>query len=263
MKKAVIVKAVVMTRVVIDVESNKNLTDKECNNAVELAKERLISNLRNDYYDCIESVEEDKEMPYEEEFDNKDDKLHKFFKVNNLNIISRDDYETLPCPMYAMEFTDEQMQTLANRIYDVLISRYTINEVNKYFSGKDFDNFEQVGTQFWNTMEGVACDLNMRYYEDISDEEYHKITKKLTCYKWVANSDDGAYEEESGIFDTHKECYNDMRRKALLKMEWNTDLEEDFNDGTESINYEVTFSPNQITHKSYSGLYTYKVIEIK
>lgn len=143
MKKAVIVKAVVMTRVITDVE-----TDKEFDNAVELAKERLLFNLNNDYYDCIESVEEDKEMPY------------------------------------------------------------------------------------------------------------------VTKYKWVASSDDGAYEEESGVFDTHKECYNDMRRKALLKMEWNTELEEDFIDGTKSIGYKVLFSPNQITHKSYSGLYTYKVVEI-
>lgn len=254
MKKAVIVKAVVMTRVVVDVESNDNLTD----NAVELAKERLLSNLNNDYYDCIESVEEDKEMPYEEEFDNKDDKLNKYFKVNNLNIISRDDYESLPCPMYAMEFTDESMQILANYIYNDLIRLFPHNKVNDYFSNKDFREINDVDTKFWQVMEKIACAMGMRYYEDMI-----KITKKLTCYKWVASSDDGAYEEESGIFDTHKECYNDMRRKALLKMEWNTDLEEDFNDGTESINYELTFTPNQITHRSYSGLYTYKIIEIK
>lgn len=37
-------------------------------------------------------------------------------------------------------------------------------------------------------------------------------------YKWIASSDDGAFEDESEkFFDTEKDCYNDMRNSALEK----------------------------------------------
>ena len=81
-------------------------------------------------------------------------------------------------------------------------------------------------------------------------------------YTWVATSDDGAFEDESRIlFGTKEACYNDMRNAALEKMKWNTNIMEDFQDGTKSIGYEVYFSPNEIIHISYSGKYTYKIVE--
>lgn len=81
-------------------------------------------------------------------------------------------------------------------------------------------------------------------------------------YTWVATSDDGAFEDESRIlFGTKEACYNDMRNAALEKMKWNTNIMEDFQDGTETIGYEVYFSPDEIIHISYSGKYTYKIVE--
>ena len=88
------------------------------------------------------------------------------------------------------------------------------------------------------------------------------IVSKQVAYKWVAKSDDGAFEDESRtLFSSKKSCYNNMRRHALEKMQWNTQYDEDFY-GCDSIGYEVQFTPNSITHKSYSGVYTYQIIEV-
>lgn len=88
------------------------------------------------------------------------------------------------------------------------------------------------------------------------------IVSKQVAYKWVANSDDGAFEDESKtLFSSKKSCYNNMRRHALEKMQWNTQYDEDFYD-CDSIGYEVQFTPNSITHKSYSGVYTYQIVEV-
>jgi hypothetical protein len=83
--------------------------------------------------------------------------------------------------------------------------------------------------------------------------------KKFT---WVAKSDDGVFEDESRmLFSTKEACYNDMRNAALEKMKWNTEFNEDYSDGTDTIGYEVYFSQDMIEHISYSGRYTYKIVE--
>ena len=63
MKKAFLVTANVTTRVVIDVE-NDTLSEEEYDNLLIKAKDRLLSNLSNDYYDCIEDTREDDICPY-------------------------------------------------------------------------------------------------------------------------------------------------------------------------------------------------------
>ena len=81
-------------------------------------------------------------------------------------------------------------------------------------------------------------------------------------FKWVASCDDGAFEDESTkLFDTELECYNNMRDAVLEKMKWNTEFAHDFEDGDDVIPYAVRFSQREITHRSYSGLYTYTMIE--
>lgn len=83
-------------------------------------------------------------------------------------------------------------------------------------------------------------------------------------YKWIAECSDGAYNDESALFDTEKECYENMRKAVLEKMKWNTEYS-DYDDipDDDYIGYEVHFGRNKITHKSYSGLYTYKIVEVE
>ena len=85
-------------------------------------------------------------------------------------------------------------------------------------------------------------------------------------YKWVAESNDGAFEDESRQeFTSKKECYNDMRNAALEKMKWNTEYDADFADVIDDgcIGYKVKFSRKQIIHESYSGVYTYEIKEVE
>lgn len=83
-------------------------------------------------------------------------------------------------------------------------------------------------------------------------------------YRWIAKSDDGAFEDESAlVFDTKRECYDDMRDAVLQKMKWNTEYDNDFEFEDDYIGYKVLFGQNKITHHSYSGLYTYEIVEVK
>ena len=85
-------------------------------------------------------------------------------------------------------------------------------------------------------------------------------------YKWFAESNDGAFQDESSReFTSKRECYNDMRNAVLEKMKWNTEYDADFADIIDDgyIGYEVKFSRNKIIHESYSGVYTYEIKEVE
>ena len=105
MKKAFLVSANVITRVVVDVEDNNTISDELHFKIVDKAKDNLLYNLTCDYYDCVEDVTEDIEMPYGSLLSEKD--CDNYFCYNNLKIVSRVDYESLPCPMYANEFSGQ------------------------------------------------------------------------------------------------------------------------------------------------------------
>lgn len=80
-------------------------------------------------------------------------------------------------------------------------------------------------------------------------------------YKWVAESNDRSFEDESRQeFTSKEECYNDMRNAALEKMKWNTEFTDC--DENDTLGYKVHFSQNKIIHESYSGVYTYEIKEI-
>ena len=81
-------------------------------------------------------------------------------------------------------------------------------------------------------------------------------------YSWKASSNDGCYEAEaSRNFATKREAYCDMREEALEKMKWNTEWTDV--DEEDTIGYKVHFSQNKIVHESYSGIYTYTLIEVE
>ena len=77
-------------------------------------------------------------------------------------------------------------------------------------------------------------------------------------YKWVATSNDG-WEDGSTIeFNTKKEAYEDMREAVFRKMCWNTEFDEDLC----FVNYKVHFEQDRIVHESFSGVYTYQIVEV-
>lgn len=90
-------------------------------------------------------------------------------------------------------------------------------------------------------------------------------------YRWTAHSDDGCYNESSCLFDTQEKCYENMMNVAIDKMKWNLEWSDVLSDGAtkteskglvttgEPIGYELKVNADEIVHKSYSGIYTYKI----
>jgi hypothetical protein len=111
-----------------------------------------------------------KEIP-----DNK--KYNTYFKCLGLDIVSRGDYECMPAPMYAGEFDDDMMAELAERIYLCLTNEYGYSNAHlqTYFNNpNDLIDYD-LDMAFWREMENIAIEMGMRYYEDMTDEEYKKI----------------------------------------------------------------------------------------
>lgn len=77
-------------------------------------------------------------------------------------IVSRGDYEGLPCPMYAFEFDDDQMSKLAEKIYQMLNSQYgyTDRELEKYFNDQTANIDEDLDNAFWKEMEEIAVQMD-------------------------------------------------------------------------------------------------------
>ena len=103
-----------------------------------------------------------------------------YFQCLGLDIVSRGDYESMSCPMYAGEFDDEKMTELARLIYQMLNSNYgyTDRELEKYFNDPSANIDEDLDMAFWREMEEIAVQMGMRYYEDMTDEEFEEISKK-------------------------------------------------------------------------------------
>ena len=109
-------------------------------------------------------------------------------------------------------------------------------------------------------LENYARDFYVKVM-DFAEKAREKLDKEnlLPPFTWVAHSNDDCYNVESErSFSTLKECYNDMRNAALEKAKWNTEFDEDFEEGV-PIGYEFKFHPLCIVHSSFSGVYTYRV----
>jgi hypothetical protein len=103
-----------------------------------------------------------------------------YFQCLGLDIVSRGDYESMPAPMYAGEFDDDKMTELAEKIYLCLTNEYdyTDKDLEKYFNDKTAEIDYDLDMAFWREMENIAIEMGMRYYEDMTDEEYEEISKK-------------------------------------------------------------------------------------
>lgn len=86
----------------------------------------------------------------------------KDFTINGEAVtISRADYENMPCAMCTEDFTDEDMQELADFISEGL-SQYNFDKQSPYYEDDKDD-------AFWTEMENSAVIKGMVYYEDIED----------------------------------------------------------------------------------------------
>ena len=90
--------------------------------------------------------------------------LNKRFKVNKHISITRGDYENMPCPMLAWNWSDEKMTELAKNI-----------KQNLYYKNQEetiYKNFPPFPPLVWAVIEKEAIKMGMRYYEDLDKKEF-------------------------------------------------------------------------------------------
>ena len=109
--------------------------------------------------------------------------LLKEFKVNKHFSITRNDYESMPCPLCTKGWTDKKMRELAKNI-------------NSELARWDDNDPEGMEDDFWSTMEDVAVRMGMKYYDELADGEgdifvlfeeslydYEIVGRKVTVFK--------------------------------------------------------------------------------
>lgn len=101
--------------------------------------------------------------------------------------ITRREYAELTAPMIAEEMSDEQMQNIVNHIDACMRCLYTIKELGylrKFREGKRLSKektivADDMSSQEFIYFEQCACAHGMRYWEDLTDEEYELLTNEL------------------------------------------------------------------------------------
>lgn len=94
----------------------------------------------------------------QEEYINKD------FSLDDGFSLTREDYESFPCAMVAVTWTDEQMHELAQKVHNI-------------FQHCDLDDEEEAHDFWYETIETCATEMGMKYYEDLSDEEMDEASE--------------------------------------------------------------------------------------
>jgi hypothetical protein len=93
-------------------------------------------------------------------------------------MITRYDYESLPCPMCAEILDDSIMQKIADDTHGYLLDAgWTDQQISKYL-GPHLDEVldddregDQLRSEFWRYMEKSAIENGMAYYEDMPKDE--------------------------------------------------------------------------------------------
>lgn len=111
----------------------------------------------------------------------KDELVFKEFSHGGV-AITRYDFESMPCPMFAKEMSDDVMQKIAKDAYEYLLGAgWEDRQVSKYLGARknkvsEFDasetiEFDAIESDFFRFIEKAAIDNGMRYYEDVTKAE--------------------------------------------------------------------------------------------
>jgi hypothetical protein len=101
--------------------------------------------------------------------------------------ITRREYAALTISMIAEEMSDEQMQSIVNDIDASMRDLYTMNELEylrKYREGKRLSKekitvADDMSGQEFIYFEQCAVGHGMRYWEDLTEEEYKLISESI------------------------------------------------------------------------------------
>lgn len=99
---------------------------------------------------------------------------NKEFKIPNSHEwynISRGLYEGLPCSMVACCWTDKRMEELAELIGKHFQMSYPPSDYSYQSQA------EQIENEYYMVIEECAIAMGMKYYEDLSEQAYNKLTE--------------------------------------------------------------------------------------
>ena len=93
--------------------------------------------------------------------------------------VSKADWESASCAMYCDEISDEDMEKIPQRLYNILVDAFGTREVQNYIEeGEEYKDFYEVDDFRSKEEENLFLEYGGRYYEDMSDEEYDNLPKE-------------------------------------------------------------------------------------
>lgn len=93
--------------------------------------------------------------------------------------VSRADWESASCAMYCDEISDEDMEKIPQRLYNILVDAFGTREVQNYIEeGEEYKDFYEVDDFRSKEEENLFLEYGGRYYEDMTDEEYDNLPKE-------------------------------------------------------------------------------------
>ncbi len=93
--------------------------------------------------------------------------------------VSRADWESASCAMYCDEISDEDMEKIPQRLYNILVDVFGASAVQNYIEkGEEYKDFDKIDELRWKEEENLFLEFGGRYYEDMSDEEYDNLPKE-------------------------------------------------------------------------------------
>ena len=100
--------------------------------------------------------------------------------------IDRVTWEEAPCPMYCGNIDDNTMCKIVVTLYEILKDKFEeeLNDYIEYRNGKEFSLerqyvLEDIDDFRWREEEELFCQNGGIYYEDMSDEEYNRLTNNI------------------------------------------------------------------------------------
>lgn len=92
-----------------------------------------------------------------------------YFKVDGVDVISRNDFESLSMPLDTRNVSNETMQNIANELYHTLATNFGAENTKKYFNQEDIDEenvWDDIDKQYWHLMEVIAVDNGITYNKE-------------------------------------------------------------------------------------------------
>ena len=126
-------------------------------------------------------------------------------------------------------------------------------EVSKLVQDLDYH------ARFLKFIDKKVEDIYNTYQKCIDGVEKYREKKATKKNYWWRMEGDCDTIESKKTFNTHKECYEDMRKSVNDNVLWNIEFT-DFDDDEDNITIKITANRNKIECESYNRTYTWSVM---